>query len=294
MAFSLFRRYHSYKSFNGWLLFDRFTENAYGLFIYISLTLIKSINTLQQTLQFSIIIKKECQGRKEATLKKELKSVSGVSIDTEIVFIRALQYCKQKLLKRLQQCAITAEENTIQWVIVVPDIWSEEARGLMQQWAIRANLWDPSISNQLLLASENECRNMFVISELNHGRNTKPLKKGDCYVLMDFGEAISDVACYQVSGQFEVKEITTLRIPWKFSCIDQDIMNIIEQICGKKTVQDFQVETPECYAKLLNNITKSRKGFFIHKKTNGIHRIEIPFEFVHFMDKRVTGDLSDL
>ncbi|ETO02363.1 hypothetical protein RFI_35073, partial [Reticulomyxa filosa] len=231
------------------------------------------------------------QGRKEATLKKELKSVSGVSIDTEIVFIRALQYCKQKLLKRLQQCAITAEENAIQWVIVVPDIWNEEARGLMQQWAIRANLWDPSIPGQLLLASENECRNMFVISELN---DSKPLKKGDCYVLMDFGEAISDVACYQVSGQFEVKEITTVRIPWGFSCIDQDIMKIIEQICGKKVVQDFQAERPESYARLLDNITERRKSFFINKKTNGIYRIEIPFEFVHFMEECVTGDLSDL
>ncbi|ETO09864.1 hypothetical protein RFI_27514, partial [Reticulomyxa filosa] len=87
----------------------------------------------------------EYQVKKQSIVKRELKSINGVCVKSEIVFIGALKFCNQKAMEYLKQNNITMNENKIQWVITVSAIWSEEAKSMMKQWAQQAEIWSTSI-----------------------------------------------------------------------------------------------------------------------------------------------------
>ncbi|ETO15887.1 hypothetical protein RFI_21477 [Reticulomyxa filosa] len=257
------------KDADKWLLFHRFKMNLYG-----------EVNL--------------CQG-KQPTLHDELQSINGVSVKSETVFVGALQYCKKKAMQYLTQNKLTVDENKIQWVITVPAIWSEEAKGMMKQWAQQAKLWDTSVDNQLIIALEPECASVCVMLEMKDNPNQIQFKTGDCYMMMDLGAGTADMVCHEITGPFEVREmIASFGGPWGGSYVNDDILKIIRDIFGEEHVNAFQSTHPKQYLQLLDNIESSKQRFFKIQKKTGTHRIEIPFEFDEFMRKKLIDDLEKL
>ncbi|ETO01604.1 hypothetical protein RFI_35834, partial [Reticulomyxa filosa] len=227
-------------------------------------------------------------------MQKELQSTNGTNVSTETVFVSALEYCKQKAMQYLSQNNLIASENKIQWAITVPAIWDEKAKGLMKQWAQQANLWSPSIPNQLIIALEPECASICMMLEMKDNPNQVQFQTGDCYMMMDLGAGTADMVCHEITGPFEVREmIASFGGPWGSSYINQDILTIFGQIFGEQRMKEFQVTSPEYYLKLLEAIEESKQRFFKVGKKTGIHRTQIPFEFDQFMEERI-DDLEEL
>ncbi|ETO00869.1 hypothetical protein RFI_36572, partial [Reticulomyxa filosa] len=78
------------------------------------------------------------------------------------------------------------------------------------------------------------------------------------------------------------------------SYIDQDIEIIFGRIFGEERMKEFKATFPKDYSKILEAIENSKQRFFKIEKKTGIHRIEIPFEFDQFMQRKIDDDLEDL
>ncbi|ETO12041.1 hypothetical protein RFI_25337 [Reticulomyxa filosa] len=255
---------------NKWLLFHRFKMCLYDL-------------------------ASQYETNKQATVKQELQSMNEVNVKSETVFVGALKYCKRKAMQYLEQNNLAVDEAKIQWVITVPAIWSEEAKGLMKQWAQQANLWSPSIPNQLIIALEPECASVCMMLAMRDNQSEIQFQTGDCYMMMDLGAGTADMVCHEITGPFQVREmIASFGGPWGGSYVDRDIEALFKQIFGEERMKKFQVIHPKQYFQLLANIEKSKQRFFSNKKTTGAHRIEIPFEFNEFMQENFDGDLEDV
>ncbi|ETO32479.1 hypothetical protein RFI_04638, partial [Reticulomyxa filosa] len=200
-----------------------------------------------------------------------------------------------KALQYLENNKIDMREDKIQWVITVPAIWSEEAKGMMKQWAHQAGVWSPSVPNQLLIALEPECASICMMFEMQDNKSGVEFKTGDCYMMMDLGAGTADMVCHEIIGPFEVREmIASFGGPWGSSYIDKDVEVIFETIFGQRNMKEFQVTHPKHYVKLLENIEKSKQRFFGNKKITGVSRIEIPYEFDQFMKDHIANDLEEL
>ncbi|ETO07381.1 hypothetical protein RFI_30012, partial [Reticulomyxa filosa] len=235
------------------------------------------------------------QTNKQSTIKQELQSMNGVNVKSETVFVGALKYCKQKAMQYLEQNNLIVNENKIQWAITVPAIWSEEAKGIMKQWAKQATLWNSSIPNQLIIALEPECASVCMMLAMRDNQSGIQFKTGDCYMMMDLGAGTADMVCHEITGPFQVREmIASFGGPWGGSYIDHDVETIFKQIFGEEAMKKFQKTFPKDYLKLLADIEDSKQRFFKIQKKNGVHRIPIPYEFDQFMQKNIIGELEEL
>ncbi|ETO08362.1 hypothetical protein RFI_29027 [Reticulomyxa filosa] len=169
----------------------------------------------------------------------------------------------------------------------------ERSKRTMKQWAQQANLWSPSIPNQLIIALEPECASIAMMLEMKDKQNK--FQTGDCYMLLDLGAGTADMVCHEITGPFEVREmIASFGGPWGSHYIDQDVKTIFNKIFDEERMKKFQTIHPKDYLHLSRNIESSKQRFFKIPKEDGIHRIEIPYEFDLFMQKNIDGNLEDL
>ncbi|ETO02558.1 hypothetical protein RFI_34860, partial [Reticulomyxa filosa] len=105
----------------------------------------------------------------------------------------------------------------------------------------------------------------------------------------------ADMVCHEIIGPFEVREmVASFGGPWGSSYIDNDIIAIFDNIFGKDKMKQFRENMPKRYWELLDNIEKSKQRFFLNKKTTGIHRIEVPYDFDQFMKDNISNNLEEL
>ncbi|ETO05150.1 hypothetical protein RFI_32245, partial [Reticulomyxa filosa] len=132
---------------------------------------------------------------------------------------------------------------------------------------------------------------------------TVQFKTGDCYMMMDLGAGTADMVCHEITGPFEVKEmVASFGGPWGSYYINKDIEAIFDKIftiksnkkSDEKKMKEFQATHPIHYLQLLENIEKSKQRFFNNKKTTGVYRIEIPYEFDQFMQDNIPSNLEEL
>ncbi|ETO24491.1 hypothetical protein RFI_12667, partial [Reticulomyxa filosa] len=194
-------------------------------------------------------------------------------------------------MQYLSKLNFKASERDIRWVITVPAIWSEEAKGLMKQWARQADMWNPSIDgHQLMITLEPECASLSMMLEVYNNATGLQFNIGDCYLMLDLGAGTADMVCHEVTGPFQVKEIVSpFGGPWGSSAIDSDVITLFQCLFGEGNMKQFQNLYPQCYLQFKQRFSKIQK-----KKDIAIHRIEIPFEFDEFMQSKFTNNLQEL
>ncbi|ETO24769.1 heat shock 70 kDa protein 12B, partial [Reticulomyxa filosa] len=264
--------------------------------------------------------KKKKNEQREDTLKRRICAINGTAVETSHVFISAFRYCKKKAMDYFGEKHISVKEDEVQWIITVPAIWSEKAKGLMRQWAMQAKLCRPSVGSlpiltleperakqtklgvesistesQLAITLEPECASVCVMLEMKDKPNEMRFKAGDCYLMMDLGAGTADMVCHEIIGPFEVREmIASFGGPWGSGYIDKDVVTIFQHLFGEKNMREFQATRPHDYLHLLRNIENSKQRFFkMQKKTTGLHRIEIPYQFGQFMQQKFTENLEE-
>ncbi|ETO00366.1 hypothetical protein RFI_37081, partial [Reticulomyxa filosa] len=228
--------------------------------------------------------------QKQPILEKELVSMNGIRVSTETVFVNVLKYCKQKAQEFLKSINIEIRDDKIQWVIPVPDVWSEDAKDLLRQWAIKAQIGSAHIDRQLVIALESECASICIIEEMkNNQKETEWLQIGECYLQMDIREKSTiSITIYEM-----IRE-SAFGGSWKSSSIDDNVKIIFEKLFGKEIMKQFQETQPKGYLKLLENITQSKKQFSSSNRTVRVHYIQIPFELDNFLKANIGDDLEEV
>ncbi|ETO08599.1 hypothetical protein RFI_28789 [Reticulomyxa filosa] len=235
--------------------------------------------------------------QKQPILEKELVSMNGIRISTETVFVNVLKYCKQKTQKFLKSINIEIRDDKIQWVIPVPDVWSEDAKDLLRQWAIKAQIGSAHIDRQLMIALESECASICIIEEIKNNQKEKEwFQIGECYLQMDIREkSTMSITIYEMMSEYQIKElVSAFGGSWKSSSVDDNVKIIFEQLFGKDIMKKFQETQYKGYLKLLENITQSKKQFSSSNRTTRVHYIQIPFELDDFLKANIGDDLEEV
>ncbi|ETO02595.1 hypothetical protein RFI_34823, partial [Reticulomyxa filosa] len=244
----------------------------------------------------------------EKDIPKKIKASSSEEVnaetETEIVFVRALEYIKKKALDLLSQMNMQCQGiKDIQWVLTVPAIWSDKSKGYMMKWAIKAGMVDPSIPNHLIIAYEPECASLSVLCEMfDNGlltfkfhfiiiylfkkkkKNCKEvpgatevkdekkekekekktlLQTGDAYMMLDLGGGTADIACHEIKGPFEVKElIAPSGGAWGSYYIDKAFEFMLIEIFSSDHMNEFKAIHPGKFRELMSNFERSKCDFF--------------------------------
>jgi hypothetical protein len=123
--------------------------------------------------------------------KKLMLPAGRKPVDIVADYLAALRdHCRTTLSRRLG--AEAAESTPIEYVLTVPAVWSDKARALTLEAAMRAGLGGTS---GLRLITEPEGAAEYALRSLGPGS----LKMGDCFTVCDAGGGTVDLITYTVS-----------------------------------------------------------------------------------------------
>eukprot|EP00485_Elphidium_margaritaceum_P000041 CAMPEP_0202692808 /NCGR_PEP_ID=MMETSP1385-20130828/7099_1 /ASSEMBLY_ACC=CAM_ASM_000861 /TAXON_ID=933848 /ORGANISM="Elphidium margaritaceum" /LENGTH=722 /DNA_ID=CAMNT_0049348405 /DNA_START=35 /DNA_END=2203 /DNA_ORIENTATION=+ len=240
--------------------------------------------------------KKEATPAYKTDIKKELTAANGKKLSSRIVFIEALKFMKKHALKMFTRYNIQiTDESDIKWVLSVPAIWSDKAKGLMESWAIDAGLItkDSQVMNQLVLCYEPDAASASIQNEINDYKkhlqlqqnkneekeNEQPARKrpkeylvaGEKYLLLDLGGGTADIAAHQViaAGDGDAVTVKEIHYPsggaWGSGYIDRHFIRLLNDILEPGWLTEFQSLYPSEYTVLLNNFRRAKERFYAHE-----------------------------
>ena len=247
------------------------------------------------------------------SIRSELTAVNGKTMASELVFIAAFKHIQKEAKRFLKKKKIkNIKDNEIQWIITVPAIWNDEAKNLMKQWAIKSGLVDRNINNQCKIVYEPDCASLSILHHIMH-KNKQPIygdnhnnddnklqqqenqqmtgmEVGDKYILVDAGGGTVDIACHEIIGNFEVKEIFhPSGGKWGSCYIDDQYIELLADIFGKKYLDEFKKESPNGYVEIINDF-QAAKAIFYQEKQESTHNVRLPEEFLSFVEDRMNDE----
>eukprot|EP00484_Ammonia_sp_Unknown_P021917 CAMPEP_0197031776 /NCGR_PEP_ID=MMETSP1384-20130603/10663_1 /TAXON_ID=29189 /ORGANISM="Ammonia sp." /LENGTH=681 /DNA_ID=CAMNT_0042461351 /DNA_START=29 /DNA_END=2074 /DNA_ORIENTATION=- len=129
-----------------WLLFERFK-----MALYEGLELESSDEEKALNQKYNV------------SIKKELTAMNGTKYPSEKVFVEALKYLKSEAQKYCRKLKVGRPKDAeIQWILTVPAIWNDYAKNQMREWAIKAELVDRNVENQLKIVFEPDCASLAI------------------------------------------------------------------------------------------------------------------------------------
>ena len=193
------------------------------------------------------------KNRIQADLKEIVTDKQGNAVKSSVVFIHALKYLKEialNFIKGKRYLDINdIHLDDIQFILTIPSIWSPKAKNLMKNWAIKAGLVNPKISNHLIMVLEPDCVSLQIQHEF---RNT--FKNNDKYIIIDAGGGTVDIIAHQVINNFGAKEIAIATGgPFGSTYIDDEIIKLVYKLFGKHSVIEYQKRCAKDYAELIQN-----------------------------------------
>lgn len=104
-----------------------------------------------------------------ADIKKKIKAANGRKLASRTVFVAALSFMKEYAFNMFKRHNVEIDDpSKIKWVLTVPAIWSDTAKGMMESWAIEAGLvTDRKVLNQLVIAYEPDCASISIRQEIS-------------------------------------------------------------------------------------------------------------------------------
>jgi molecular chaperone DnaK (HSP70) len=151
------------------------------------------------------------------------------------VIVHTLRYVKDEALKHINSLQpVEIRSSDCKWVLTVPAIWTDSAKGFMRKAAFKAGLVSEENSNRLLLALEPEAACLACESQSTH------LKSGDEFMVLDCGGGTVDITLHSVktAKPLALDEIAVPSGgPWGGTCVDREFEKFIEEIIGQDAMR---------------------------------------------------------
>ncbi len=93
-------------------------------------------------------------------MKTLVKAENGEYLSADLVFTQALSYLKKHALAYSKKKFAVSRIDDIQWILTVPAIWSDKAKGRMRKWAKEAGMiysGKKAIEDHLIIVYEPDC-----------------------------------------------------------------------------------------------------------------------------------------
>lgn len=167
----------------------------------------------------------------------QVKALDGSTWKLMDVVVKTLKYVKDEALKeagRALPYGIDAKD--VQWVVTVPAIWSDVAKGFMRSAAYRAGLIKEEDSKRLLFALEPE--SAAIAADVH-----KVTKPGDSFMVLDTGGGTVDITMNRLVSASPLKfdEIAAPSGgPWGSTYVDKQFESFVENLVGAHNFQKLK------------------------------------------------------
>ena len=162
--------------------------------------------------------------------KKTIRAdIGDIELPTEVVFARALEIMKKKVLDQASDRGVPFSALSTLWVLTVPAIWTAKAKQMMRHAAYKAGLIASEASSQLMLALEPEC------AALQAHVDCQILHQGRKYAILDCGGGTIDTTAYVIDGiaPLNLREIhRATGGGWGSTFIDRELIKVLRSIFG--------------------------------------------------------------
>ena len=167
----------------------------------------------------------------------QVKALDGSTWKLMDVVVKTLTYVKNEALKeagRALPYGLDAKE--VQWVVTVPAIWADVAKGFMRSAAYKAGLIQVEDSKRLLLALEPE--SAAIAADVH-----KVTKPGDTFMVLDTGGGTVDITMNRLvsSSPLKFDEIAAPSGgPWGSTYVDKQFELFVEAFVGAHNFQKLK------------------------------------------------------
>jgi hypothetical protein len=174
----------------------------------------------------------------ESARRPTATSASGENRPLMDVIVHTLRYVKDQAMATINSNQpMTIAPSDCRWVVTVPAIWKDVAKGFMREAACKAGLASSQDSDLLALVLEPEAA--CVACEAG----TKHLKTGDAFMVLDCGGGTIDITLHQVktTNPLSVDEIAPPSGgPWGSTYVDRKFTNFVEDLIGTEKMIQFK------------------------------------------------------
>ena len=102
-----------------------------------------------------------------------------------------------------------------------------------------------------------------------------------------------DIACHEIIGNFEVKEIFhPSGGKWGSCYIDDQYIQLLEDIFSKKFLDEFKQDSPNGYVEIINDFQAAKATFYQNNESQ-THNVRLTTEFLSFIEEKLEEDQSD-
>lgn len=176
------------------------------------------------------------------------RALNGQRVPLIDVISQTLRYVKDEALR---ECGRALPDGLLtrdcQWVVTIPAIWSDAAKGFMRRAAFQAGLIDTEDSRRLLLALEPE--SAAIACEV-----AQTVKPGQSFMVLDTGGGTVDITmnCLSSATPLRLDEIAAPSGgPWGSTFVDDRFEDFVKELVGSRNLQ--AVKSTPYWIELLEN-----------------------------------------
>ncbi|XP_045203853.2 heat shock 70 kDa protein 12B-like [Mercenaria mercenaria] len=144
-------------------------------------------------------------------LDMTLKEQAGKTLPVITVISASIKFLADDMIAELEKRIHGVRRDDIQWVITVPAIWTDQAKFMMREAAVKAGL----SSHSIIFALEPEAASIFCrqlelfADDCESGSTLSSLKVGSKYLVLDAGGGTIDITVHEVASSHGVKQVVT-------------------------------------------------------------------------------------
>lgn len=224
------------------------------------------------------------------TARPLLRATNGTMVPAVTVISQALSFMMQHVMERLRVgVAVSVLPTDILWVLTVPAIWSNGAKQLMREAALKAGLYTDE--RQLLLALEPEaaaicCKASEAVA------NCDDLKPGVQYMILDCGGGTVDVTVHRINSDSTLKEsMAPSGGPWGSTYIDEEFVKVVCEIFPAAAIQSFKQMHPIEWAETMTAFEIQKINLSSADNSKSYH-IRLPYSLDGYLQDQVGQSVS--
>ncbi|XP_045203891.2 heat shock 70 kDa protein 12A-like [Mercenaria mercenaria] len=125
------------------------------------------------------------------------------------VFSASIKYLADDMFTELQKSLLEIKRENIQWILTVPAIWTDKAKFLMREAAIKAGITTDSLIMALEPEAASVCCLRFDVRAVNAESDVtlSSLEVGSKYLVVDAGGGTIDLTTHEVASSKSIRQI---------------------------------------------------------------------------------------
>ncbi|XP_052816700.1 heat shock 70 kDa protein 12A-like [Mya arenaria] len=239
--------------------------------------------------------------------KMELHDTQGLNKNTEIadmigrklpallVFSKSIEALKVHLFQLLEKQNVHVKITEVKWVLTVPAIWDDMAKGFMREAAERAGI--PTA--HLTIALEPEAASLFCqylpVEKFSVGGTSgfSDAKPGTTYMIVDLGGGTADITVHEKVSSGKLKEVHRASGgPWGGTFVDSEFITLLSNIVGGPVFAAFMKQQRYDYLELMREFESVKRNVGLNS-TDAV-KMKIPVSLSETCEKVVHKDFKEL